>query len=65
MYHKIDRELILTVEPVAITRISYLKVSLSALTKVFEARSALTISVLRIKVIPVRIYFFHLLLRKY
>lgn len=40
-------------DPVAIIKTSYLNVSPAALVSVFEARSAFTISVLRIKVIPV------------
>lgn len=39
-------------EPVAIIKVSYLNVSPAALVSVFEARSAFTISVLRIKEIP-------------
>ena len=44
---------LLTVEPVAIIRIWYLNDSPAALTRVLPARSALTISVLRINSIPV------------
>ena len=44
----------LTVDPVAMIKVVYLKVSPAALVRVFEARSAVTISVLRIKSIPVQ-----------
>ena len=44
----------LTVDPVAMIKVVYLKVSPAALVRVFEARSAVTISVLRIKLIPVQ-----------
>lgn len=47
--------IVLTVEPVAISKVWYLKIFPSSLTSVFEARSALTISVLRIRSIPVKI----------
>jgi hypothetical protein len=41
-----------TEEPVAISKISYVNVAPAALVRVLEARSALTISVLRISSIP-------------
>lgn len=44
----------LTVDPVAMIKVVYLKVSPAALVRIFEARSAVTISVLRIKSIPVQ-----------
>ena len=44
----------LTVDPVAMIKVVYLKVSPAALVRVLEARSAVTISVLRIKLIPVQ-----------
>lgn len=48
----IIQERYLTVEPVAMMSVWYLNVSPAALVRVFEARSALTISVLSIKDIP-------------
>lgn len=44
----------LTVDPVAITSVWYVKDSPAALTRVFEVRSAFTISVLRINDMPAR-----------
>ena len=41
-----------TEEPVAISKISYVKVAPAALVRVLEARSALIISVLRISSMP-------------